>query len=190
MVRADAGWCTAPVVQPVGEQEGLHRADDAPSAGAVETGRGVDRLLVAGAGQLARVPRSNQQGVRTQRAVSGMMLLLTTVMQRSLHEACGCPGGNWCRHSYRHRQTATCHQHEHPLFPSLIVAITVYWANQPVPQLLPAGGLKGYGRAECYASLLVIKSMIWWFAISSQVDVRSNDCDTKFSEAVCSKRYH
>jgi len=62
VVRADAGWCNAPVVQPVGEQEGLHRADDAPSAGAAETGRGVDRLLVAGAGQPARVHAATSKG--------------------------------------------------------------------------------------------------------------------------------
>ncbi|WP_161569320.1 IS66 family transposase [Candidatus Oscillochloris fontis] len=36
--------------------------------------------------------------------------------------------------------TATCQQHERPLFPYLIAAVTAYWANQPAPQLLPAGG--------------------------------------------------
>lgn len=36
--------------------------------------------------------------------------------------------------------SATCQQHERPLFPYLIAAVTAYWANQPAPKLLPAGG--------------------------------------------------
>lgn len=36
--------------------------------------------------------------------------------------------------------SATCEQHQRPLFPYLIAAVTAYWANQPAPQLLPAGG--------------------------------------------------
>lgn len=35
--------------------------------------------------------------------------------------------------------SATCQQHERPLFPYLIAAVTAYWANQPAPKLLPAG---------------------------------------------------
>jgi transposase len=36
--------------------------------------------------------------------------------------------------------SATCQQHERPLFPYLIAAVTAYWANQPAPKLLPSGG--------------------------------------------------
>lgn len=36
--------------------------------------------------------------------------------------------------------SATCQQHERPLFPYLIAAVTAYWANQPAPKLLPTGG--------------------------------------------------
>ena len=36
--------------------------------------------------------------------------------------------------------SATCQQHERPLLPYLIAAVTAYWANQPAPKLLPAGG--------------------------------------------------
>ncbi|RRR66872.1 MAG: IS66 family transposase [Candidatus Viridilinea halotolerans] len=36
--------------------------------------------------------------------------------------------------------SATCQQHERPLFPYLIAAITAYWANQPAPKLLPSEG--------------------------------------------------
>lgn len=35
--------------------------------------------------------------------------------------------------------SATCQQHQHPLFPYLIAAVTAYWANQPAPKLLPTG---------------------------------------------------
>jgi transposase len=35
---------------------------------------------------------------------------------------------------------ATCQQHQRPLFPYLIAAVTAYWANQPAPKLLPTGG--------------------------------------------------
>jgi transposase len=35
--------------------------------------------------------------------------------------------------------SATCQQHQRPLFPYLIAAVTAYWANQPAPKLLPAG---------------------------------------------------
>jgi len=34
----------------------------------------------------------------------------------------------------------TCQQHARPLFPYLVDAVTAYWANQPAPKLLPAGG--------------------------------------------------
>jgi transposase len=36
--------------------------------------------------------------------------------------------------------SATCQQHERPLVPYLIAAVTAYWANQPAPKLLPSGG--------------------------------------------------
>lgn len=36
--------------------------------------------------------------------------------------------------------SATCQQHDRPLLPYLVDAITAYWANQPAPKLLPAGG--------------------------------------------------
>lgn len=36
--------------------------------------------------------------------------------------------------------SATGEQHQRPLFPYLIAAVTAHWANQPAPQLLPAGG--------------------------------------------------